>query len=171
MTDIEDVAGMVGIGRPGALENIVKCIEEAHEWSVTVETESNEIWRIGRSRKQNEDGVNSREVEAGIGEGGGRWMTESRNVEKCRERSEKIEESTAEGRRKLGKVDEDCGTSMKTAEGRMPSNNKIVDEKVTKKPGSSNKVKRSSAVAECKDLLTTRYNQDYFTSDILTEVE
>jgi hypothetical protein len=49
-----------------------------------VEKEIEEIWRIRRLKKHNEDGVKSRKAEDGIGSvgrGRGRRMTGSRNVE------------------------------------------------------------------------------------------
>jgi hypothetical protein len=76
------------------------------EWMM-VEKEIYEIGRMGRLRKQNEDGVNSLAVEARIGDGRGR----------------------------LGigpwKVGESCKRSTKVEPGGIQSKNKTVDAKVT----------------------------------------
>jgi hypothetical protein len=51
-----------------------------------VEKEIEEIGRMGKLRKQNEDDVKSRKVEGGtrnVGRGRGRWMTGSKNVKEC----------------------------------------------------------------------------------------
>jgi hypothetical protein len=88
-------------------KNIKKWIGEAHRGSVMVDKETKEIRRMGRPPKQNEDRVNLRKVENGIGKvggGRGRRMTGSLNVDECRGRLEKIEDCVVEGRKKLRKV-------------------------------------------------------------------
>jgi hypothetical protein len=99
-----------------------------------VEKGMSEIRRMGRLRRQNEDGVNSRKVEARIGEGRGRLVIGLRNVEECQRTSKNISHKVEKSYEKL----------MNAAEGGIPSNNKIVDAKVTKGPRRSKKLKRSS---------------------------
>jgi hypothetical protein len=64
--------------------NIEECIRGGLEWSMMLEKEIDEIGRMGRSKKQNENVMKSKKVGDGIGHVGrtrGIWMTESRNVE------------------------------------------------------------------------------------------
>jgi hypothetical protein len=71
---------------------IEEWIRKAHGRVIMIENEIHRIEQIGRSRKQNEDGVYSRKVEAGIEESCERWMRdrgmsmnieESRKVDEC----------------------------------------------------------------------------------------
>jgi hypothetical protein len=55
-----------------------------------VEKRMFEIRRMERLRRQNENEVNSRKVEARIGEGRGRWVMGSRNVEEDQRRSKNV---------------------------------------------------------------------------------
>jgi hypothetical protein len=76
--------------------NIKESIGKAHGKSTMVEKGIYEIGRLGRLRKQNEDGVNSRKVGTRIRERSHRWVMGLRNVD---ERwTEKIEKCIAEGR-------------------------------------------------------------------------
>jgi hypothetical protein len=101
--------------------NIEECSAQVHARSTMVEKGIYEIGRIGRLKKQNEDAMNSRTVEARIGEGRGRWLMRSRNVEKCRQRSKTVSRKITESRKR----------EMKVAPGVIPSKNKIVDAKIT----------------------------------------
>jgi hypothetical protein len=61
--------------------NIAEWIGEAHGRLMIVEKRMSEIRRMEGLRRQSEDAVNSRRVEARVREDRGRWVMGSRNVE------------------------------------------------------------------------------------------
>jgi hypothetical protein len=76
------------------VRNIEEWIEEAHRRSMMVEKGIYEIALMGRLRKQNEDGMNSRKVEARIG---GRSRKMGDGIVECRRRSKHVSQ-------KVGKI-------------------------------------------------------------------
>jgi hypothetical protein len=113
MTYIEDIPGIESPGERKTHQRIDRGSSTMFEKGIY------EIGRPGRLIKQNEDGVNSRKIQATI-----------------RERSRKMGNGIAECRRVSKsvsrKVEESCERSMKVAKGGLPSKNKIMDTKVEK---------------------------------------